>query len=425
MNLFYKASLLALVATLTSNAAHAQASFRPGYIVRSVGDTLRGEVQAVGALRNALVCRFRPAPGGVVTEYAPASLRAYGILHEAMYETQRVPPADSTQTPAPQPFFVEVLVTGRARLYSLRDRDRHNHYFVAVGAPDVPLQELVERRIKTFSNGFEAYETQARYRTTLAAVLRDCPSVQVQLPALPFLQAALIRVVMQYNECVGGAVAVKAAPARHHEKPVLSLLGGYQHGSMSFSGSAFFSSSLTIPQASLTGGLGLSFTLPQTRRTVSLQLEALYAHELYESSYQSMPATAGSAYLRTTTYKFDLSYVHVPVLLRYTLMRSQLFRPFLEAGGIYSRVVRSQTLFTMYDGSTNTTAIIPLFPGSEVENNQFGLVGGIGASVPVLGTRRLGLLLRASTSTGPSNYTDLSTPIIYYSVLLSLDLTKP
>ncbi|TDN39430.1 hypothetical protein E4631_14710 [Hymenobacter sp. UV11] len=72
-----------------------------------------------------------------------------------------MPPADTARA-TPTPLFVEVLVSGPARFYTCRDHGR-TRYFVAVGPAGARLRELAERRVKTFSNGFEAYESRSLF----------------------------------------------------------------------------------------------------------------------------------------------------------------------------------------------------------------------------------------------------------------------
>ncbi|AMR26301.1 hypothetical protein A0257_03780 [Hymenobacter psoromatis] len=311
---YFTQVLIGIALTLSGSlVARAQATFRPGYVVPLAGDTLRGEVQELSELRNSLACRFRPGPAATPTDYAPTAARAYGFTGSARYEARLVPPADSAR-PTPTLLFVEVLVSGAAQLYTCRDHG-HTRYFVAVGPAGARLRELAERRVKTFSNGFEAYETRSLYRDTLAAALRACPAVQLSLPRLPFQQAALGRVITRYNECVGGPAAVSTRLAPRARGPVLSLLGGYQYGSLSFgSGSLITSFNHQGP----VGGLALGLALPHTRQTVSVRLEALYSAEQYKQT------------------QFNQSYLSLPVQLRYTLLRNRVIRPFAEAGVVYS-----------------------------------------------------------------------------------------
>jgi hypothetical protein len=119
-----------------------------------------------------------------------------------------------------------------------------------------------------------------------------------------------------------------------------------------------------------------------------------------------------------------MQHVHVPILLRYTLLRSPVLRPFVEAGMVYHRLVQAQAAFTLAPG-TGTIANLPYFTSDNVQYNQFGLQAGAGFSVPVIGERRLALLARVATSNGLSNYTSTGAPITYFSLLLGLDLSRP
>lgn len=234
-----------------------------------------------------------------------------------------------------------------------------------------------------------------------------------------------MRVITQYNACVGGPAAVAAPPAIRQPGAVLSVLAGYQSGTLKLNGSNFFfQSAPPLRQASPVAGLALTLTLPHTRRTMSVRLEAMYAHEVYDGEYGGIPNTAASPTSQVNTYHFDLQYLHVPVLLRYTLMRSPRLRPFIEAGGVYHRVLQAQSAFTIHTG-TGSTINLPYFADNDVQYNQVGLQAGAGLSAPVIGERRLALLARVATSSGLSNYTGVGAPMTYFSVLLGLDVSKP
>jgi hypothetical protein len=334
-----------------------------------------------------------------------------------------VPPADSAAVASgPQQVFLEVLVQGAAQLYSSREQPSRTRYFVAVGGPAARLRELAEYRVQGFANGVKVYETRSLYRDTLAAALRGCLAVQVQLPRLPFLPAALTRVVSQYNSCMGGPVAKAVVPATRRRGVVLSALAGYQAGSLRLSGNGFFSAAPPLRQAGPVAGLALNVVLPHTRRTVNLRLEALYAHEVFNGEYTDAVSTAATPTFNK--YRFDLQYLHLPVLLRYTLLRSPRLHPFVEAGMLYSRLLSSQSALSLQQGNSQPFNL-PFFGENTMVNNQFGLQAGAGLSLPVMGERRLALLARAATSTGPSDYVTIAAPITYYSVLLGLDLSKP
>ncbi|RZK30110.1 MAG: polysaccharide biosynthesis tyrosine autokinase [Hymenobacter sp.] len=62
-------SLLLLGAVSLSHQVCAQNAFTPGYLVQLNGDTIRGEVQLRGAMRSALMCRFRPTATAASTDY--------------------------------------------------------------------------------------------------------------------------------------------------------------------------------------------------------------------------------------------------------------------------------------------------------------------------------------------------------------------
>ena len=149
---------LTLLLGLGATAARAQADFRPGYVVLPSGDTLRGEVDYRGALRNSLLCKFRPTAGATVQLLQPKALRAFGYRGGDAYRTALTPLPDSGQIPlqprVPRPFFLQVLVDGPAVLYARRDETDHNHYYLQQEtAVTQPVTELLIRQEEVFLDG--------------------------------------------------------------------------------------------------------------------------------------------------------------------------------------------------------------------------------------------------------------------------------
>ncbi|WP_167851958.1 hypothetical protein [Hymenobacter elongatus] len=109
--------LLAVPLVALSSVAFAQSDFRPGYVVPTTGDTLRGEVDYRGEQRQAILCRFRAAANGAEVAYTPAQLRGYGLAQGQHYHSQLLPGA------VPQYVFLEVLALGTLALYHHADEN--------------------------------------------------------------------------------------------------------------------------------------------------------------------------------------------------------------------------------------------------------------------------------------------------------------
>ena len=202
--------------------AQAQTDFRPGYIVQAAGDTVRGEIDYRDARFNARQCRFRPSPDAAVAVFQPDGLQAYGLRDGSKHYRALALPApaspapQATATPMPR-YFLEVLVNGPASLYSWRDDERTDHYYVATAA--FPLAELVHRKV--FLEQQRIMQEQNLYRTTLAQALAGCPSAQAQLPALSFTTRALAGAVATYNACQQPQTQVQAAAPVRSSAPAL------------------------------------------------------------------------------------------------------------------------------------------------------------------------------------------------------------
>jgi len=412
--------LLALVsAALPLLSAHAQADFRPGYLVQPVGDTVRGEIDYRDARSNARQCRFRATPAAPVSTLLPASLRAYGLLDGSkLYRALVVPAATPAADRAPTAVFLEVLVDGPAALYLLRDEERADHYYVATAT--FPLTELVQRKVLLEQE--RVLQEQNIYRTTLAQALPGCPSAQAQLPALRFTAQALARPIVAYNACQqpAGAAPVALTPVvRQRQRARLGVVLGAKRTTMSFDAANvlyYVQHAAFGPHSAPIGGL--SFSLPLSQLSRKLSLEGML---LYESQHYSAPVTNQSGF--GYQFEFDLPSVRLPLLVRYTVPQGRV-RPLLEAGPTLAYALHVHATVAELGATTGK----PSPPTSLLPNNtrqfQQGLAAGVGVQFGAWQGRQATALLRYEGDTGWAYGQGVSTGTQHLYALLVLDLFR-
>ncbi len=427
LNCYLATGLLVAATWAAATTARAQADFRPGYLVRPAGDTVRGEIDYRSARRNAVVCQFRPAPGAPIQLLHPADLQGYSVLGQGTYHTRLTPLPDSAGRPrAPRFFFLEVLAEGPpATLYQRRAGTDESHYYVQ-NAPAAPLTELTVTHQSVTDGTHQYYQDIPTFRGVLSAQFADCPSVLLSLAKTEFKPTSLIAAVQRYNACrEPGAVAkqVYKAPSRVGVEVLLgaqaSQLNAYGYLSPA---SGNFQAGLA-PEV----GVGLTYSSQTVRNKLQLRLEAHYVRQHYEDEYQFTSTTGGgSAFLYPYSYqtRFQTDYLRVPLLLRYLPLTGKV-QPLLEVGGSVSPLLQL-TQESRYHTNASTTygSWVPAYDPADVRHLEFGLLAGVGVQVNGLAGHSAAVLGRLESSNGflatPVNYTK----VLRYQVLLTIGLTK-
>ncbi|MCB2378136.1 PorT family protein [Hymenobacter sp. BT635] len=417
--------LLALPLLAVSFGASAQTDFRPGYIVQPAGDTVRGEVDNRSALRNATQCRFRQ--GGAVREYAPAELLAYGLSGAKVYHSRPVTVPDSAAQPA-RPYFLEVLVAGAANLYSRRDADGKDHFYISTS--EAATTELVQRRKLVQTNNSSEVKVSIRYqeknlfRGTLAEAFASCPSVQQRVSDLGFTQSALTAVIKRYNTCVSGtATNEKQISVSRLPRLTLGIVGGINRSQLKITGYTSYNDARFPNATQLVGGLRLGLTLPRLSEKLSVQIEALYQQQEFQAEYVT---SFGSSIPYKEQGRVELTYLRIPIMLRYTYPIGRI-RPIAQLGistnfGLEAvPIIRQQSSYNA--GSEYGTWKAPLDPGA-VSRFDPGVVGSLGAQLQALGGRLITMEARTEKSSGFINSVGIKDTMWHHYVLLGVNLTK-
>ncbi|MDB5236772.1 MAG: hypothetical protein JWR44_3765 [Hymenobacter sp.] len=232
--------LLLLTWAVFALAAGAQV-YEPGLLVRSNGDTLRGEVENAFWVEPPTFIRFRPAPASPSQLFQPRQLRAVRFSggRQFRYEVLAIDHAAETQlNHLPQGYhpamytdsvLAETLLAGDVSLLRVV-RPGSVHYFLL--HPDRPALELAERKyLRKSQNGSLAITDGNNYRNQLLAYFADCPAARELASAAAFTPEALVTVSQAYNASCGPSRVpgrsnlVQAAPRRR-----VSFQGGVLAG---------------------------------------------------------------------------------------------------------------------------------------------------------------------------------------------------
>ncbi len=206
--------LIIFLLALTALPTLAQADFRPGYVVLSAGDTLRGEVDQRGTHFNTTTCRFRAARGQVVRNLAPTELVAYGVAGHRYLVVRR-----------PQLAFVEEVLSGPLPLWFRVDSASNEHYYLPPASGQTVAEELLRPMQRLVRDGQlltrydEAFQRQLASR--MDALAPACVPTAQQAAAWRLTYGGLRKTLMTYARCRQQPFWV--APAT---RVSLSALGG-------------------------------------------------------------------------------------------------------------------------------------------------------------------------------------------------------
>lgn len=186
--------LLSAVLNFLSIAIVAQTNFQAGYYISNHNDTIFGEIDNRGDLRNGKICSFRKGPGSEIHQLMPGEIAAYRFVDGKYYVSRTMEINGQSQ-----PIFLEYLVNGISSLYYHRS-DAGDHYFIEniLGELSELTNEdiLFERDGKTYSRKSMLYVGQ------LKSAFSDAPELQKKLEHAEFRHKSLINLTSEYHDFV-------------------------------------------------------------------------------------------------------------------------------------------------------------------------------------------------------------------------------
>lgn len=408
-----KPSYLILLFLLIATSAFSQQDFRKGYIVQN-NDTLRGYVDYRGDMRNSQTTTFKSTLTGKEQELTPDDIAGYGFEDENKIFESKIVSLGGRASATPQKLFMNVLVKGRVSIYSYRDSHTLDHYYLQ---KDTLLTELVqrEREVTDAKTGKIYKATTKVYRGILKLVFSDCASISMsQLERVKLLHRDLIDITTKYNQCVAPAAAT--VDYWHRKKKAVITFGpvlAYSQGKLQFSGSFQNLDKVSFQNdTNLGGGLSINAVLPYMSEKLSLQAELLYILSKFTGTNHMRNSG------RTTHYMFDLTYIKLPVQLRYTYPKG-IVRPSVNAGYLIACAIKDKNeKYYSYSGLTTSPTKSTVWADDTFRPLMDGFSGGVGLTIPIR-NNALSLEGRYERDRRFSNRVGQGSKIENYSVLLS------
>ncbi len=200
---------------LSTGFLNAQNDFRPGYIIKTTGDTLYGEIDYRGDLLMSSICKFKSIDNAI-NKYSPNDIIAFRFIDSKLYISKNV---------KSRRIFLEYLIKGNISIYYMRDKNG-DHYFM-----DKEGENLIEipykEEIISVDNKQVLYESK-QHIGILKLYMQDDPNIQSKIYSIkkPDHQS-LIKLVKDYhNDVCEGEKCIIYERKQPFIKVNLEVLGG-------------------------------------------------------------------------------------------------------------------------------------------------------------------------------------------------------
>ena len=249
----------------------AQIDFRPGYVVRNGGDTVKGFVAYRTNIKNVERCTFRESRKGAIINYTAADIDGFGIFGDRNYQSVDFPRG----APVKGRGFVKVVVRGSFNLYKAK-----NFYLVKGKDSLVVLPIPKDKMLDTLRDLL--LKKDRRYIGVLIYMMQDC---QIDVADLGYAEGPLSQLVYKYNQCLGkGPTTRSLLPMA---RVGFSVFAGYVHSNLNYD----FNYVIPFKGNNVIGGVGIDISSPRVFDKFYVSIEALYSQSLYQGYYEGISAS--------------------------------------------------------------------------------------------------------------------------------------
>ena len=179
---------------LILDAIHAQTDFRPGFIIKHNGDTLKGEIDYRGDILMGKICTFKTS-GNESREYYPADIIGYRFTDSKYYVSKNI---DGNHV------FLEFLIDGKVKIYYHRDPEGDRYYIdkEGIGLNEIPYEEKIKYTEERAQSNY--YLSKSIYHIGLLNIyMQDAPNFQSRIAAVEKPdRASLIKLTKDYQAIV-------------------------------------------------------------------------------------------------------------------------------------------------------------------------------------------------------------------------------
>lgn len=323
MNLTLKAVLFLLILCSLYDLK-GQTNFRPGYVITTDNDTLKGLIDYRSETRNSKKCDFKEAQNSAVKEFLPFSIKGYRFTDGKFYISKSVN-INNTEIQ----LFLEFLVDGISNLYYYFD-GASIHYFIEKA--DGHFFELTNVKKIIHKEGLEFTHETKRFTGLLKFAYADCPQIFPLINNARFEDKSLIELSKKYHDyvCDGEKCVIyeKQLPGvRVNIAPFVSMNGSFLKFKNVFLYDVINFKIGSYPSV----GLLLNTSLPRASEKLSFQVSVEFGKNyFYGTGVNSRNDAFEEIHLHTSFLKGRAG-------LKYTYPKGKI-RPTLLVGGTLSKL---------------------------------------------------------------------------------------
>jgi hypothetical protein len=386
-------TLLIAFCLCLSNLSFGQDRFVKAHIIDNNQQRIDGSIDFGSPIRNPDKIIFLDSSTLQISVYEPLEIQSFAVElpYERRYESRIVQLTDypkyvedlkeSEILPIiTDTIFVEVLIKGKASLYTYKDEKQWEHFFAE---KDNNFQTLVQIITKYDMLDKTVIKLTSRYKKQLQTLFADCPDIIAKTNFVENDAASLQRIFTEYNACSGDnnefTKDEKSKKRKHIRNLAINL--GYRNSTLFLSDVLLlnrgfvedmnFSNSAGFP-------IGLSLDLPLSKKNTHLS----FYTELILTRFTSSSNVRSSDFTDEVA-SFNFRYFHYSGALRYRFGKENAtFSPFVNLGGSwsYARRFSGSTLRTTYYTSGPDIVVTePLFVN--LRRFPIGGVAGFGAKM--------------------------------------------
>ncbi len=314
-----KYSLLLLLVS-ASMLVQGQLNYKPGHIVTNAKDTIVGQINDGGGIRNAKYCLFRETEDSKATRYYPGDIEAFSISGEKYFVSRQISNDNVSKI-----CFLEVLLEGKINLYYYYKSNFPLYYIEREGG------ELTGLQNKDFYNSnlqyeypinWKAYKLGTKvYKDTLYSFFKDCAPVLNQLDIVEYNHKSLLNTSKKYVDltCTGND-CITYEKDLNISRPGFGVFSGIQFSKISFYRYRIESGIVS----SFPVGVFYNIPIDLISERLSFQLELTATRINYNNGFTNQTSDFEDLKIRS-------SIISVPLLLKYTLPKEK-FSPSIGFG---------------------------------------------------------------------------------------------
>ncbi len=291
--------------------------FRPGYIVKNGGDTVKGFVVYRTDKKNIEGCTFKESRKGAANNYTASEIDGFGIIGDRVYQSIVMP----QDAPAQGRVFAKVIVEGHLNLY------QHQNFYLLKRKDSLITLPVPKNEIFGAPGELKTRKTK-KFIGVLTYLMLDCP---MNTNPLSYAEGPLSKLIYDYNKCT------KLKPTTGNLRPMarvgLVLFTGYLNSALTYD-----AKQRVIPFKGNTviGGAGIDLSSPRVFDKFFFTIDVWYSKNFYQGYYEG--TIAGDPIKEDVFAEFTS--LKIPFGIKYNF-RNPGNTPYFRAGVFWSSTLNS------------------------------------------------------------------------------------